>query len=116
MDSTVMGPGPDQPSSGFSDKIPPSFDGHTNYASYREDVKLWSKLTSLSPAKHGPAIIGRLLGEAKTAAKTLSIDDICGDKGVSLILERLDKAYAVDKSNQLDTDLANFLDYTWKNR
>ena len=114
MDSSVMGPGPDQASIGFSDKIPPSFDGHANYASYREDVNLWSKLTSLVANKHGPAIVGRLSCEAKTADKTLSPDDICGDKGVTLILERLDKAYAVDKSNQLDADLADFLDYSWR--
>ena len=109
-----MGPGPDQSTAGFSDKIPPTFDGHGNYASYREDVNLWANLTSLPSAKHGPAIIGRLLGEAKTAAKTLSIEEICGEKGVSLILGRLDKAYAVDKANQLDADLDDFLDYSWK--
>ena len=65
-------------------------------------------------SKQGPAIIGRLHGEAKTAAKTLDTDEVCAAGGVDLILERLDKAYAVDVSNQLDTDLADFLDYTWK--
>lgn len=109
-----MGPGADQQSAcEFSDKVPPRFDGHTDYASYREDVSLWVNLTTLPPAKHGPAIIGRLQGEAKTAAKTLSTEEICREGGASLILERLDKAYAIDKTNQLDHDLADFLDYTW---
>ena len=57
--------------------------------------------------KHGPAIIGRIQGEAKTAPKALSIDEICGGKGISLILEPLHKAYAVEKSNQLDADIAD---------
>ena len=98
----------------FSDKIPPRFDGHMDYTSYREDVTLWTNLTSLPTRKHGPAIIGCLSGEAKTAAKTVSATDICGEEGVSKILERLDKAYAVDQTNRLDTDLAEFLDYTWR--
>ena len=114
-DSIVMGPTQNQSTvCEFSDKIPPRFDGHGNYAAYREDVELWEKLTTLSADKRGPAIIGRLHGEAKTAAKTLDTDKICGDGGVKLILERLDKAYAVDKANQLDSNLADFLDYTWR--
>ena len=115
MASSVMGPEPDQSASNeFSDKVPPRFDGHGDYASYREDVKLWTNLTTLSTTKHGPAVVGRLHGEAKTAAKTLSTEEICREGGVELILERLDKAYAVDKTNQLDSDLADFLDYSWK--
>lgn len=109
--------GPDADSSAsceFSDKIPPRFNGHGNYASYREDVVLWTNLTTLPSIKHGPAIVGRLQGEAKTSAKTIKVDVICAEGGVEKILERLDKAYAVDKTNQLDADLADFLDYSWK--
>ena len=114
MSFPVMGPVADQQSAcEFSDKVPPRFDGHTDYASYREDVSLWVNLTTLPPEKHGPAIIGRLQGEAKTAAKTLSTEEICRDGGADRIIERLDKAYAIDKTNQLDIDLADFLDYIW---
>lgn len=110
-----MGPVADQLIGGeFSDKVPPRFDGHNNYASYREDVSLWVNLTTLPREKHGPAIIGRLQGEAKTAAKTLSTAEICRPEGIDLVLQRLDKAYAIDKTNQLDQDLADFLDYSWK--
>lgn len=100
--------------SDFTDKVPPSFDGRSNYASYREDVQLWTKLTSLATAKQGPALVGRLSGEAKASAKSLSIDVICDNDGVEMILKRLDKSYAVDAANQLDSDLAVFLDYSWK--
>lgn len=115
MNSTVMGPVADQAATcEFSDKIPPRFDGHGDYSSYREDVVLWTKLTTLPAEKHGPAVVGRLHGEAKTAAKTLPAESICKEGGVDLIMKRLDKAYAIDKTNQLDADLADFLDYSWK--
>lgn len=68
-------------------------------------------LTTLPSEKHGPAIVGRLLEEAKTAAKTLDTDAICRPGGATLISELLDKAYAMDKTNQLDNNLAAFLDY-----
>ena len=75
---------------------------------------LWKNLTTLPSAKHGAAIVGRLQGEAKTAAKTISADQICSERGIQLILERLDKAYAIDKTNELDVNLADFLHYSWK--
>lgn len=102
-DSLVMGAVGSQSSvCKFSDKVPPRFDGHGDYAAYRDDVGLWVKLTSLPSDKQGPAIVGHLHGEAKIAAKTLDNARICADGGVDLILERLDKAYAVDNSNRLD--------------
>lgn len=54
--------------------------------------------------------MGRIQGEAKTAAKTLRTQEFCRECGADLILERLDKAYTVDKTYQLDNDLADFLD------
>lgn len=79
----------------FSDKVPPSFDGHTNYSSYREDVSLWVHLTTLPPATQDPVIIVRLQGEDQMAVKSLSTEDICQEGGADLILKCLDKAYAI---------------------
>lgn len=109
-----MGPDGSQAAvSDFTDKVPPSFAGRSNYASYREDVLLWTKLTSLDSSKQGPALVGRLSGEAKASAKSVPLEKICDTDGVAHILARLDKSYAVDSVNQLDADLASFLDYSW---
>lgn len=43
--------------SGLMDKVPSTFDGHEVYASYREHISFWIKLTTLPPEKHGRAII-----------------------------------------------------------
>lgn len=71
-------------------------------------------LTTLAPEKQGSGIVGSHRGEAKTASKTLLVATICSVDGSAKILEQLDKAYIVDKTNQLDADLANFLYYSWK--
>lgn len=75
---------------------------------------MWVNLTSHCDIKDGAAIVGHLYGVAKTAAKTLDIEAICKDRGVDLILKRLDEDYAVDKLRQLETELVDFLDYCWK--
>lgn len=98
----------------FSKDTPPAFDVHTSYAAYLQDVELWMNLTSLDPVKLGPAIVGRLSGEPKAAAKSIGTKLICGETGAALILEHLDKSYGVDAVDQLDNDLAAFLDYCWK--
>ena len=96
----------------FSETIPPAFDGRSDYASYRKDVELWQKLTSLPEKKQGPALIGVLVGEAKSSGKTLNVNDVASQGGVALILYQLDKSYGVNQTDQLDLDLADFLDFT----
>eukprot|EP00171_Calliarthron_tuberculosum_P004551 IDg4551t1 len=100
----------------FTDKTPPAFDGHSNYAAYRKDVAIWLLLTTLNSKKQGPALIGRLSGEAKSAAKSLELTVIASENGANAILERLDQSYGIDETDQLDIDLAAFLDFTWNGR
>ena len=96
----------------FDNKTPPFFDGHSpSYKVYRQDVLLWERLTDLAKGKRAFATIGSLDGEPKAYAKTLSVSILAGDDGVTRVLERLDKAYQLDSEDQLDLDLADFLDF-----
>lgn len=70
-------------------------------------------MTSLSATKQGPALIGRLSGEAKSDAKTLGVAAISALDGATQILDHLDKSYGVDSVDQLDIDLANFFEFSW---
>lgn len=96
------------PTRDFTDKVPPIFNGISDYASYIGDVQLWVRLTSLEASKQGAALVGRLIGGAKSSAKSLSVDNICCEEDVESLLNCLDKSYAVDAANQLDADLAHF--------
>lgn len=100
----------------LTEKTPLAFDGHTDYAAYRQDVQLWLQLTTLTSARQGTVLIGRLSGEAKASAKTLSMETLIADTGVTAILEHLDKSYGLDTTDQLYIDLAAFLDYSWNGR
>jgi len=97
----------------FSDKIPPSFDGVSSYSAYKEDVVLWTNLTSLPKSKHGPALIGRLRDDARMASKGLDIKDACSEDGAQKLLDHLDKSFGTDNMSQLDHDLSAFFDYQW---
>lgn len=90
------------------------FDGYDHYGSYSNEVKLWIDMTTRLTLKHVPEIVGCLYGEAEPAAKANSTEAICKEGGVDLILKCHDKAYAVDKTNQLEAGLADFLDYSWR--
>ena len=76
-------------------------------------MELWQKLTSLPLNKQGPALIGRLTGEAKSLAKTLDINEIVSQEGVTRILYQLDKSYGTNRTYQLDMNLSDFLAFTW---
>lgn len=98
----------------FSKELLPAFDGQSSFAAYKQDIEIGLILTNLTAAKQGAARIGRLSGEAKSAAKTLGTPVIGGISGTDSIIEHLEKAYGVDAVDQLDIDLASFLDFTWK--
>lgn len=94
----------------FSNKAASRFDGHDDYASNRDDFKLWINLATLSASKHGPNDVYCPQEEAKTAVKAPATKEIGTKGGVDLILERLGKAFAIDKTNQLAADLAELLE------
>ena len=94
----VMGPeAHDELRCEFSPTIPPRLRDCDNYASYRENIYAWRLLSTLPSSKHGPAIIGRLHGDAKLVAKSATIDIICSQLGADIILESLDRLFRFKK-------------------
>lgn len=89
----------------FLENVSPHLDGHSDYAAYRDDISFWTKLTSLPSKKHGHAIISRLKSETKTDVETIPTQDACCERVVELVVEKLEKAYAVDETNNRNTDL-----------
>ncbi len=114
--SSVMGPEMSSIVTSFSDKIPPSFDGHSRYELYGQDVELWLCLTNLDDTKQGPAIIRRLEGEPKYSARSPGTAVISAPDGAHKIHEHLDRSDGVDDTDQLDLGLASFLDYSWDSK
>ncbi len=89
---SIMGPDGSPAATSFTDKIPPSFDGHSRYELYRQHVELWLCLTNLDDTKQGPTVIGRLPGEPKSSAKSLGTAAISAPDGALKLLEHLDRS------------------------
>lgn len=98
----------------FSDRIPPRFDSHVDYASYCKDVTLFTNLTTVPANRHKPAVMYYLHSKGKTAANKFSAQVIFHENGINLILQQLEKEYAIGKTNQVEADLADSLGYSWK--
>ena len=109
-----MGPDGVSAHDAFSKDILPAFDGYTSFAAYRQDFEIWLLLTILDAIKRGPALVGRLGGEAKASAKSLGATKIGATDGAYQILDHLQKSYVVDEVDQLDIGLALFFDFNWK--
>lgn len=73
------------------------------------------KLTTPLFIRHGPAVVDRIHIEVSIAAKALSTREIWKESSGILILTRLDNFLAVDRTDQLNADVADFPDYSWKN-
>lgn len=99
----------------FLDKVPPCLDGRTDYAPCKEYLRFMGQPYWSRPRKTRPALVGRLSHESKASAKPISVSKICAADGADILIELLDKSFANDAENQLETYLATFLDYTWKN-
>ena len=65
-------------------------------------------MTTLKAEKQGPCLYLSLRGKAREAALELDIDNIKGENGVQLILERLDALYLKDTTQTAYLAYQNF--------
>lgn len=88
--SRAMGCSPANP------KTPPSMRPDSSYDEWKKEVEVWKMFTDLDKTKQGPALLLSLTGKAREAALELDISDISDEKGLDLVMERLDKLYLID--------------------
>ena len=63
-------------------KIPPGFDGDINYFLYEIKVRDWEEITELAVEKRGPALRGRMHGQA-----LVYVDDLQSNENRKALLE-----------------------------
>lgn len=78
-------------------KNPPKFDSNSSYETWKRDVKLWTKLTSLEKNKQGIAVYLSLTGQAKDLASEVPEADLEKDGGVDAVIAKLDDLFLADK-------------------
>jgi hypothetical protein len=107
----VMGPVCFQGS--YTSTRPPSFGNPENesYSSYRRDVELWLELTEIPKNKQGEAVVGKLVGELKEFAKTLSNDLLFSEDSGKSVLIHLDKVYLDSAEIMLNTRISTIIEF-----
>lgn len=81
-------------------KSPPVFEPKedNDYASWKNDVEVWQCFTKEEPKRQGPAVYLSLKGKAREAVRAISVNDLKGDDGVQVILQKLDKVFQSDET------------------
>ena len=89
-------------------KDPPIWSAGTSYEEYVKEIKVWKLLKSATAEEEGPLLFRVLKGEAKTAARELTLEQIGSANGLQLILDKLDARYATDKNEKICMALEAF--------
>ena len=89
-------------------KSPPLWTSEMTYEDYKKEIEVWKLLKSASNKEEGPLIYRVLTGEAKAAAKKLTVEQIGSENGLQLIIDKLDELYLADKNQRICSALEAF--------
>ena len=89
-------------------KSPPLWTSEMTYEDYKKEIEVWKLLKCASNKEEGPIIYRVLTGEAKAAAKKLTVEQIGSENGLLLIIDKLDELYLADKNQRICAALEAF--------
>ena len=78
------------------------------YEAYKKELEVWQLMKTCSATEQGPIVFRSLGGRAKIAAHELTVAEIGSDKGLDLILKKLDGLYLSDKNQRICSVLERF--------
>jgi hypothetical protein len=82
-----------------------------DYGLFRRDVELWLELTEIPKGKQGIALFGRLMGESKEFAETLSTELLIAENSGMNLINHLNKVYMDSTEMILNTRVSKVLEY-----
>ena len=68
----------------------PVLNSAEQFEEWKRDIQVWQAITNIKQAKHGPILYRALEKQAKKACSGIPIEEICGQDGVRLILDKLE--------------------------
>ena len=86
----------------------PVLNSAEQFEEWKRDIQVWQAITNIKQAKHGPILYRALEGQAKKACSGLPIEEICGQDGVRLILDKLETVFAKDSEQIAFEDCSRF--------
>ena len=97
--------------SGQGNRVPPLLSKCKSYADWCKKIKIWAKITSVSPLNQGGAILMTLDGEAEDKVLELDEDKILCENGITNIITQLDQIYKKNSTVEKFEALDNFETY-----
>ena len=94
-------------------KQPPIFDpdGGDSYNDWKADVEVWKLFTKEEKKRQGPAVYLCLQGDAREVVRSITLDDLAKDDGVSTIIKELDKVYLKDETTRAFCAFRAFVEF-----
>ncbi len=86
----------------------PTLGKSEDFEEWKRDIEIWKAITSVEKKKQGPILYRSLEGQAKKACSGLKVEDICGDNGYQLIMDKLEKVFAKDNEQKAFEDCRKF--------
>ena len=90
--------------------MPPEFVEGTSYDTYKKEIEIWKLMKTCTASEQGP-ILFRSLNKnqkAKNAALELTSTEIGSDKGLDLIIAKLDRVYGTENNLKICSVLEKF--------
>ena len=92
-------------------KTPPILSDDIPYSDWKNDVNIWKLYTDLDKKKRGPALYLTLTGKARECVRSLKAEEIGGDNGLDLIVNKLNAVFEDDINMQTFTCFQEFYQY-----
>ena len=85
---------------GFSDKVPPPFNGNTDdFAKWKRKYELWKQITEVAPTKQGSLLVLRLDEDTQdTILELLTSADLAKEDGADQVVKKLEDMHKKDAS------------------
>ena len=87
---------------------PPKLDESVDYENWKKQVAMWQVCCKYEKIQQGSALALSLQGNAREAVLELSMDDLCKDTGVQLILTTLDGLFLKDVNQRMYVSMKTF--------
>ena len=87
---------------------PPKLTDLEEYEDWAKEIQIWQALTILPPKKQGAAIYLSLEGKARQCCKSIPVEELTGDDGVTTLLNKLKELYAKDNDQLAYQAYENF--------
>lgn len=81
-------------------RVPPTFDEGKPYESWKNEVRIWTRVTELEKSKQALAVALALSGRVRETVMEIPVDDLNTDTGMTTLLAKLEDLFLKEENDQ----------------